>query len=750
MQGRIYLGKFQGENIVIDNERARKLFHLASNLTATDCKRFLDKECGEDNSLRKEVEGLLKFHFTSRATEDSGDDCSSVFDYMVGDYIDDFKIISVLGEGGMGTVYRAEQKSPVRREVAIKVIKAGMDTKQGIARFETERQALAIMNHPGIAKVYTAGSTKEGRLYFVLEYIKGMPITQACDEYKLNTTQRLELLAKVCDAVHHAHQKAIIHRDLKPNNILVTLNDDDILEPKIIDFGIAKATGQKLSDVTLVTQVGRFMGTPAYMSPEQADLKESDVDTRTDVYSLGVITYEVLTGAPPFDPEQLRNAGLEKMREIIRSQPPPRPSTQLSGINNSNATKISETHQIQISALAGLLRKELEWIPLKALRKQRTNRYDSAKDMGEDMRRYLRGEPLEAGPESVVYRLGKTIRRHQSVCISIVLILISLLSGIIISVIGWSEASEQHHISQMAMKLILMESEDTLNPSRDTKKKILVDRLIELETIQNDFGGSPELSHVIGMTHQHLGRWHKENPDFNQTDYEIALEHYTSALSIAKDLGDYPEDSGKALTRIGDLLRMESNYSESLKSYEKALPFFQINFMEDDDEWLQKTKMNIFDVYVKTDRGDESIILGREMVSDARSRRVDFPFDTSKQRFLANRLQRLAGALDDMQAFKEAIELQREALALFLELDEKNPEHFRETDLAWANYFLATYLFNNGLEEEGLTSLENGLEILRNGIVNYPEEPTFPIIDREMRNSPIFLSLKNKENSINE
>ena len=731
-----------------NHQIVRELFHLASKLNSTDRELFLDKKCGEDESLRKEVEGLLNFHFTSRETEDSGDDASSVFDYMAGDYIDDYKIISVLGEGGMGTVYRAEQKSPVRREVAIKVIKAGMDTKQGIARFETERQALAIMNHPGIAKVYSAGSTKEGRLYFVLEYIKGLSITEACDEHKLNTTQRIELLAKVCDAVHHAHQKAIIHRDLKPSNILVTIGDDDILEPKIIDFGVAKATGQKLSDVTLVTQVGRFIGTPAYMSPEQADLKVSDVDTRTDVYSLGVITYEVLTGAPPFDPEQLRNAGLEKMREIICSQAPPKPSTQLSAIDNINATKISDTHQIQISVLAGLLRKELEWIPLKALRKQRANRYDSAKDMAEDMRRYLRGEPLEAGPESVVYRLGKTIRRHQSICISISLILISLVSGIIISVRSWSEAIEQRNISEWVLEEILQE--DTLNPSRDTQKKSLVDRLNNLETIQNDFAGSEVLSHVIGRTYQSLGRQYRFNPDFNQTDYETALEHYMRALSIAQGLSNYPGDYGMALTRIGDLHKKQRLYSESLKSYEKALPFFQANVTKMNDDWLRKTQKNILEIYAKQDRFDEALPLAREYVSHARLRLAEHPLDSSIQRYLANRLQTLADFLDETGNFVEAIEIQREALALYLELDEKNTELSREIDLAWANFFLAEYLFHNGSEEEGLSNLENGLEIIRNGVVNYPEDPRFPNAYNRMHNSELFRSLKDKEDPINE
>jgi len=322
-----------------------------------------------------------------------------------------YRLLQKVGEGGMGEVWEAEQEKPVCRRVALKLIKWGMDTRQVVARFESERQALALMDHPGIAKVFDAGATETGRPYFVMEYVKGVPINRYCDAHRLTTEERLELFMRVCEGVQHAHQKAIIHRDLKPSNVLVT-EQDGKRQPKIIDFGVAKATAQKLTEKTLFTELGVLIGTPEYMSPEQAELTGEDVDTRTDVYSLGVILYELLVGALPFDPKELRSSGLEGIRKKIREEEPHRPSTRLSTLGDA-ATDSARARRVDQPTLRRELRGDLDWITMRALEKDRPRRYGSPMELAADIGRHLAHEPVQASPPSTAYRAGKFVRRHR-------------------------------------------------------------------------------------------------------------------------------------------------------------------------------------------------------------------------------------------------------------------------------------------------------------------------------------------------
>ena len=326
--------------------------------------------------------------------------------------IGSYRILKLLGEGGMGLVYLAEQEQPVRRQVAVKIIKLGMDTNQVIARFESERQALAMMNHPHIAKVLDAGSTQQGRPYFVMEYVEGIPITEYCDKQCLSTKQRLELFVHVCHAIQHAHQKGIIHRDVKPSNVLVERVDDQAI-PKVIDFGVAKAINSRLTEKTLYTQHGMLVGTPTYMSPEQAETGKQGIDTRTDVYSLGVLLYELLVGAPPFEARTLREAGFEEMRRMIREVDPPTLSSRLTGMGET-ARQVAAQRQAKVKVLESQLRGDLEWITVKALEKEPARRYQSASDLAEEVSRNLADEPVVAGPPSSWYRISKFVKKNRA------------------------------------------------------------------------------------------------------------------------------------------------------------------------------------------------------------------------------------------------------------------------------------------------------------------------------------------------
>jgi serine/threonine protein kinase len=329
-----------------------------------------------------------------------------------GQTIGSYRLLQKIGEGGMAEVWLGEQTTPVHRTVAIKLIKTGMDTKALVARFESERQALALMDHPAIARVFDAGATVEGRPFFAMEYVPGLPITEYCDQYRLSTRDRLALFVQVCEGVQHAHQKAIIHRDLKPSNVLVTVQDGKPV-PKIIDFGVAKAIGQRLTEKTMFTELGVLVGTPEYMSPEQTDLTAHNIDTRTDVYSLGLILYELLVGALPFETRDLRRAGFEEIMRRIREDEPPRPSTRIRTLGEGSSTS-ARNRKTEPRMLAQLLAGDLDWIAIKALEKDRTRRYGSPSDLAAEIGRYLRDEPVLATPPSVTYRAKKFVRRHRS------------------------------------------------------------------------------------------------------------------------------------------------------------------------------------------------------------------------------------------------------------------------------------------------------------------------------------------------
>jgi serine/threonine protein kinase/Flp pilus assembly protein TadD len=402
--------------------------------------------CGHDAALRQRVEILLKAHddpasFMEPPVAVSAAAVVATIDDPIrerpGTVIGPYKLMEQIGEGGMGLVFVAEQQQPVRRKVALKVIKPGMDTRQVIARFEAERQALALMDHPNIAKVHDGGATASGRPYFVMELVKGEPITNYCDQNQVPIRQRLELFVHVCQAVQHAHQKGIIHRDLKPSNVLV-MSHDDTPVVKVIDFGVAKAIGQQLTDKTIYTHFSQLVGTPLYMSPEQAGQSSLDVDTRSDIYSLGVLLYELLTGTTPFDKEHLKEASYDEIRRIIREEEPPRPSTRISTLGQA-ATTVSTQRQSDPQRLRQLFRGEMDWITMKCLEKDRNRRYESASALAADVQRYLLDEPVQACPPSRAYRLHKFVRRNKGALATASLLAVAVLVvvGVVAGSFGW-------------------------------------------------------------------------------------------------------------------------------------------------------------------------------------------------------------------------------------------------------------------------------------------------------------------------
>ena len=569
-------------------QRIKDAFHAALDIAPGERSRFLEAELG-DPALVEEVARLLEADddataYLARGATDLTSRERERGSLEVGARIGPYRVRRCIGTGGMGEVYEADQLEPIERRVALKVIRRGMDTREVVARFESERQALAMMSHVGIAQVYEAGVTDGGRPYFAMEYVQGLPITEYCDLHRLSHRCRLDLFLDVCSAVQHAHQRGVIHRDLKPSNLLVAGQGDSAV-PKVIDFGVAKATTQSLTDKTLATQLGQWIGTPEYMSPEQADLGMLDVDVRTDVYALGVVLYELLVGARPFDADTLRAAGFDEIRRVIREEDPPKPSTRVSTLGEGSTTAAAN-RCLDPGTLRRELSGDLDAITMKALEKDRIRRYPSALDLAEDVSRYLRDEPVLAQPPSVVYQARKLFLRHKLIASAALAVLAVVLFGASATlwqarVARFERDRAERRFSQMRELLdsFLFEVYDGIEelPGATPVRRTVVDRALSyLEPLAREVGDEPDLLADLVSAYVRVGDVLGLPARSNLGDYAGAERSYERALELAHRLYEVEPTSssrrmlGLAHLRRADLVSFTRSEREAESGYARA------------------------------------------------------------------------------------------------------------------------------------------------------------------------------------
>ena len=673
--------------------------------------------------------------------------------YVPGDSIGPYTIRQRLGEGGFGIVFRCEQIEPVRREVAVKVIKTGMDTDRVVARFEAERQALAIMDHPCIARIFDAGSTDDGRPYFVMELVRGVPLTDYCDRRKLSLDQRLHLFARICDGVQHAHQKGVIHRDLKPGNILVTDADRSQPQPKIIDFGIAKATTKALTEKDVFTLEGQLIGTPEYMSPEQVEMTSADIDTRTDVYALGIILYELLTGRLPFDSRSLRSKALSEIQRIIREEDPPRPSTRLTTIREGGVTvQIASERKTTVDALSSTLRRELEWIPLKAIRKDRTDRYSSAEALASDVRRYLGGNPLEAGPESASYRWRKFVRRHRIAFATASVVAASILLGLIGTTIFAVEADHQRDAAVEArnkaeellgglqslveaMSGSINNSVKNLEGGMEVRRQMLgaTEEQLEILRREADASGDPALIHTVGQALVSMGDLAGGLRVASLGNERLADHYYGEALALYEGLLENPES-------------MDSPTDQEILVMPGRIVGLQADLAISDNRWNEARKL-VLDQRRRLEtvaggdvRARRDYLMTLEKLGDIELRRrdpeaalehyvehrdamqalvdADASPDPGLRRGLAMTLRRVGYAQGETGDIVGAEQSLRRSLDLMAEVSSEDSEDLRRSrDVGWAGIYLGQFLIGR----DGADQVDEGIGHLSDGALRIVE-----------------------------
>jgi serine/threonine protein kinase len=694
------------------------LFRAAVELPPGTVRRaFLDQACTGDPVLRQRLEALLAAHDSPgeslpgtapgvKATMKL--DLPDAPDEAVGQTLGRYKLMERLGEGGCGVVYVAEQTQPVRRRVALKVIKLGMDTKAVVARFEAERQALAMMDHPNIAKVLDAGTTEVGRPYFVMELVRGIRITDYCDQAQLSTKERLELFIKICQAIQHAHQKGIIHRDIKPSNILVTLHDG-VPVPKVIDFGIAKATEGRLTDATVYTQLRQFIGTPAYMSPEQAEMSGLDIDTRSDIYSLGVLLYELLAGSTPFDGKELMSLGIDAMRKTIREKEPVRPSTRFATLKGDDLTTTAKRRSADKAKLMHQLKGDLDWIVMKCLEKDRTRRYETANGLAADLNRHLNNEPVVARPPSTVYRIQKAIRRNKISFAAGTVVFGALLLGIIATT--WQSVratrAKQEAVAAQAQAVAAQVEESKQRQQADAARgqaEGLVGFMIQdLQPSLKDYGRLSLLRQVDEKTVSYYAALPPElrnaTTDLAQAD---AIEALAEILASSGDMKSAAAKGGEALVLYQRLAAQHPEipeaaagalnlewyaYSTDPSHSSAELDTFQQDILR---RWRELFAKHPESLKVRTGLGgalwnrasyaaqrfnkpQEAIAIGLELQEYDRRGMAKWPDDKKIARGYANALGVLAVAYQANGEPDKAVQVSEEAEAFYDEALKKDP-----------------------------------------------------------------------------